>query len=67
MHSWYLLCAEIMLIPTIEQGWIIFSLLIVTDSPKNEKKLFNSRERVVGVFVLDLIFRHYKYVPSTLF
>lgn len=72
MHCWHFADAETVLILTIEQGWIIFSLLIVTDSPKKKKKsiycmLFNSRERVVGVFVLGLIFRHYKNVPSIVF
>lgn len=30
-----------MLICTTEQGWIIFSLLVVTDSPKKKKEKKN--------------------------
>lgn len=61
MHYWCLIGAEIMLICTTEQGWIIFSLLVVTDSPKKKKRkkisllyTVNSGERAVGVFLLLL-------------
>ena len=44
------------LIPTIEQGWIIFSLLIVTDSPKNEKKKNLIQGRELWVFLFWILF-----------
>ena len=56
MHCWFLVHAEIMLIPTIRQGWIIFSLLIVTDSPKNEKKIYLIQGRELWVFLFWILF-----------
>lgn len=60
MHCWHLADAETVLILTIEQGWIIFSLLIVTDSPKKKKKsiycMLLTQGRELWVFLFWILF-----------
>lgn len=66
----HLVVAEIMMTTTLNNvGEFSLFLLMIADSQKQKWKkkipyIINPRERIVGVYVLDFTFRHYKNVPS---